>query len=295
MYKYLFFIICGIILYILWNKYDGFSIGIPTYSIQSIDPIITFSPAPESELTFTGDNKESAVNGNDLTLIQYITGQDESAFPGGTANYVLVSNDEEGVPPEPCPVEEGEPPPIDCYREQLIKLDIQSRLIDYIITEYQNLVIYKRLKSSCASHSRLGEKSPLSILSTDLLQSILSDQLLTLDVSIDQNTNKVYGGIFYLPELIRILNYLNENEILIHKRMVDDLIKLLRLGLTADEIITGIIHLGIIDPLMDNNDSKIFIINIYLIIKNKSFYDIHITDRDALEDKFYQMVNGDPG
>ena len=77
--------------------------------------------------------------------------------------------------------------------------------------------------------------------------------------------------------------------------MVDDLIKLLRLGLTAGEIITGITQLEIIDQLMDNNDSKIFIINIYLIIKNKSFYDIHITDRDALEDKFYQMVNGDPG
>ena len=46
MYKYSFFILFGIILYLLWNKYDGFSVGIPTYTIQSLTPGVSFSPAP---------------------------------------------------------------------------------------------------------------------------------------------------------------------------------------------------------------------------------------------------------
>ena len=303
MYIYLFFIILGILLYILLNNYNTFSIGIPTYTIVSKTPSVPFAPAPE----FTGNTPNDAtvtINGQSLRLREYIESQDDSDFPDGYTNYFLFPIDspevEEGESPEipesetPCPVEEGMPTPFDCYRAQLLSLGIDERLVNYIITEYiesQNL--RKRLAFSCAAHSRLGSDSPLSFLSPDLLQLILSDSSLT-NVRVDEESNIVDGGIFNLEDLIRILNYLNENEIPIYHRLVNNLIKLLKLGLTADEIISGLTQLEF-PLLIDNEDSKFLIINIFLIIKNLSFYNDHIYDRDALEEKFYQMVNGDPG
>lgn len=162
MYIYLFFIILGILLYILLNNYNTFSIGIPTsYNIHSLDPRFTYMvPGPEEEQTFTADtdNPEDATNVSGQTLQEYITTQiqvfGDQAFPGGPQNYVLVPIDSPEVD-EPPEISEGElkldSTSNEYYRQRLKSFGISDRDINGLIdmTSSQK----KKLSLACASLS----------------------------------------------------------------------------------------------------------------------------------------------
>jgi len=164
MYKYLFFIICGIILFLLWNKYDGFSIGIPTYVLlqntngsYSIEEAGGGSDGTQT-LLWTGEldirqygevNEYIHYNEEDPRNIFYFLG-------GGELMLDSTSNEH--------------------YRKRLKSIGISNGDIDTLIdaTKVRNA----KLSFACASHSRLGMDSHISILSMDLVQSILLDPLL---------------------------------------------------------------------------------------------------------------------
>ena len=322
MYIYLFFIILGILLYILLNNYNTFSVGIPTYTIKSITPNTPFLPGPESDQIFTADAdipRENATNQRGQTLENYITAQIQEhggqAFPGGPQNYVLVPNDspevDEGEPPEisegetPCRVEERFSPSGECYRVELMSLGIEQSKIDDIIKEYnQNMrKPYMRYAFSCAAHTHLGSDSPLSFLSPDLFQLILSDSLLTSNIQYNPGFNHIYG-IFSLSDLITILNYLKTKGMPLDF-LIDHIINLLKLGLNVDEIKNAIDYHSVNLPYFDisEGDNPFFItIFLYLIVKDKNFYNEHKYDLNedgdngvALRDEFLRLVNGDPG
>ena len=310
MYKYLFFIICGIILYILWNKYDGFSIGIPNYALL-IDSNNSYSI-------------EEAGGGSDGTQTLLWTGELDTKQYGEVNEYTQYNDedprntfdflgDEIGVPPEPCPVEEGEPPPIDCYRAKLISLNIDEDSIDYILDQYkiQLMNLQKKLKFSCAVHSRLGAGSPFFSLAPDLLQEVLDPS----DTAIfDPGTETFTGGVFDMDDFITIIR---TYPLFMDMDMYIISLILLRLGLTTKQIIDGIeplINIGI----SDSTSNVDIIINVYLFIKSDDDDvspddddvspdddDVSPDDDDVSPDRdfvtaqmkaeFTRMVNGDPG
>ena len=69
LYKYLFFLVLGIILYILLNGKDGFSVGVPTYLIKLnngfIDTIIETKTENMRESVFDDENKYYAYGDNE--------------------------------------------------------------------------------------------------------------------------------------------------------------------------------------------------------------------------------------
>lgn len=270
MYIYLFFIFLGILLYILLNNYNTFSVGIPTYNIQSKNPGVVFTPAPE----FTGNTVTDAsviINDQRLSLREYIESQDDSDFPGGYTNYVLVRNDspevEEGEPP--CPVEEGMLTQFDCYRAQLLSLSVDETLTNYIISQVEQqveqselILSEKRLRLACATNQRLAELSPLfttKSMDAHLLHSIAIE----LDETREQLWKQLWGnhslgfGLdsytdyeFYefneyvdMNILLRILENFHSpvdlpgNLIQLMNNLTPIIIQLLRLGLNYDQII----------------------------------------------------------
>jgi hypothetical protein len=255
MYKYLFFIILGILLFIFLNNYNTFSIGIPTYSIQSIDPIITFSPAPESEHTFTGDTPVIATNGNGQTLQEYIYAQDDSAFPGGYTNYVLVSESdpesdvEEG---DPCneTLCEGIPTCDDLIRCKLNSFGFSETNIALLLDQYHNYdisyILLQRLNFSKACSTRLGNSSPAHLFSYDLLEMI-GQQVGQVGQPAQYNELNLVGGYFDFDDLIDIINLLTHENIFDGRNNFDFLselifmiIKALRLGISVEYIINSL-------------------------------------------------------
>lgn len=74
MYKYSIFIIFGILLYLFLNGVDGFSVGVPTYEIVYIDEEMGVPP-PSPQ--FTGDSLDTATNGQQQTIQEYIDSLDD--------------------------------------------------------------------------------------------------------------------------------------------------------------------------------------------------------------------------
>lgn len=270
MYKYSFFILFGIILYLLWNKYDGFSVGIPTYTIQSLTPGVSFSPAPESEHTFTGDTRVIATNGNGQTLQEYIDEQDGSDFPGGHQNYILVSESdpesdvEEG---DPCneTLCEGIPTCDDLIRCKLIRFGFSDINIALLLDQYHkydiSYILLQRLNFSKACSTRLGHSSPAHLFSYDLFETI-GQQVGQVDQPAQYNELNLVGGYFDFDDLIDIINLLTHENIFngingfnFLSELIFMIIKALRLGISVRDIINSLNGVNIFYNT-DNNTLK---------------------------------------
>lgn len=262
MYIYLFFIILGILFFVLLNNHNTFSIGIPTYTIQSLTPNTPFLPGQDTDQIFTAHYyvpRNNAINQQGQTLQEYIESHDDIDFPGGFTNYVLVPIDS----PE---VDEGElvldPRSNEYYKQRLRSLGISDENIDKLIeiTSSQK----KILSLACATLPNDQSLFTTFIRDSELYQSI-SQHIDRSNISLMDLINILENTKVFYQTLSREHNISLDNIYDIFIRLI---VLLIMNGYNVEQIIEFITNLNdstFLDDYLDNynSDNNIIIQELY--------------------------------